>query len=101
MENTGFEPHASHTPPDASDTHTHARTAHIRALPPGRDPHDPPHNAPSLHQQHTAVHDGRARSVHNDPDLAVVIAAWPSLSADIQGQILALIQGQQRGEVQP
>ena len=37
----------------------------------------------------------------NDPALAVVIAAWPSLSADIQGQILALIQGQQRGEGQP
>ena len=101
MENTGFEPHASHTPPDALDTHSHARTAHIHALPRRRDQHDPLHNAPNLHQQHTAVHDERVRSVHIDPDLAVVIAAWPSLPADIQGQILALIQGQQRGEVQP
>jgi hypothetical protein len=93
VEAAGIEPHASHTPPDASDTHIHARTAHIRALPPGRDPHDPPHNAPSIHEQHTSVHGQRARSVH--ADLQAVITAWPTLSEERRAAILQLIQGEE------
>ena len=90
VEAAGIEPHASHTPPDASDTHIHAQTAHIRALPPGRDPHDPPHNAPSIHEQPTGVHRQRARSVH--ADLQAVITAWPTLSEAIRAQILRLVE---------
>jgi hypothetical protein len=90
VEAAGIEPHASHTPPDASHTHIHAQTAHIHALPPGRDPHDPPHNAPSIHEQHTGVHGQRARSVH--ADLQAVITAWPTLSEAIRAQILRLVE---------
>jgi hypothetical protein len=37
------------------------------------------------------VHDERARSVHTDPDLATVIAAWPTLAATVRARILRLI----------
>jgi hypothetical protein len=94
MENTGFEPRSSESPLDASGTHTPAQTTHIRALHPSRELHNPSPNARSIHEQHTAVHDGRARSVHTDPALAVVVAAWPTLSEDVRAAILRLIQGE-------
>ncbi|MGE3542202.1 MAG: hypothetical protein AB7N91_32905 [Candidatus Tectimicrobiota bacterium] len=37
------------------------------------------------------MHDKRAQSVHADPDLAVVIAAWPTLSATVRTALLRLI----------
>jgi hypothetical protein len=102
VENTGFEPHPCDSPPDASTTHIRAQTPHINALRPARSSHETPHNAPTIHEQHTAVHAERARSVHADPALAAVTAAWLTLPDDIQAQILALVQSAQpqRGEVQ-
>ena len=94
MENTGFEPRSSGSPLDASGIHTPAQTTHIRALRPLRDSHDQPHDAPSLHEQHTAVQEQRAPGVH--ADLQAVITAWPTLSAAIRAQILQLIEA---GEV--
>jgi len=38
------------------------------------------------------VHDELAHSVHTDPDLAAVIAAWPSLAEDIRAHVLQLIE---------
>ena len=44
-----------------------------------------------IHEQYTGVHDERARSVHTDPDLAAVIAAWPTLAAAVRATILQLV----------
>lgn len=96
MENTGFEPVTSAPTPDASVTQTHAQTPHINALWPARSPHETPSNAPSIHERHTDVHAERARSVHADPTLAAVMTAWPTLPADIQAQIRALVQNAQQ-----
>ena len=98
MENTGFEPRSSESPLNASGTHTPAQTTHIHALRPSRELHDPSPNAQSRHEQHTAVRGERAHSVHCDPDLAVVVAAWPTLSEERRTAILRLIA---EGEVQP
>jgi hypothetical protein len=95
MENTGFEPRFSGSPLDASGTHTPAQTTPIRALRPSCELQDSSPNAQSIHEQHTAVHGERAWSVHNDPALAVVVAAWPTLSDDIRAAILRLIQGEE------
>ena len=92
MENTGFEPRFSGSPLDASDTHAPAQTTHIRALRPSRELHGTSPNAQSIHEQHTAVRRERAWSVHSDPALAVVVAAWPTLSEAIRAAILRLIQ---------
>jgi hypothetical protein len=92
MENTGFEPCFSGSPPRASGTHTPAQTTHIRALRPSRAPYTPPHDAPKLHEQHTVVRGERAWSVHSDPVLAVVVTAWPTLSEERRATILRLIQ---------
>jgi len=98
VEAAGIEPCSSGPPPDASATQTRAQTPHINALRPARSSHETPHNAPNIHEQHTAVHGERARSVHADPDLAAVIAAWPTLSAAIRAAMLRLIE---TGEVEP
>ena len=95
VENTGFEPHASGSPPRASGTHTPAQTTHIRALRPSCDPHDIPHNARNIHEQHTTVCEERAWSVHSDPALTVVVAAWPTLSEERRATILRLVQGEE------
>jgi hypothetical protein len=89
VEAAGIEPHASQAPPHASSAHTHAPTRHLRALRPSRDPHSPPHEAPTVHEQHTDVHGERARSVHGD--LHTVITAWPTLSEDIRATIRRLV----------
>jgi hypothetical protein len=96
MENTGFEPRSSESPLNASSTHTPAQTTHIRALRPSRELHDPSPNAQSIHEQHTAVRGERAHSVHSDPALAVVVAAWPTLSEERRAAILQLLE---EGEV--
>jgi len=90
MENTGFEPHASGSPLDASGTHTHARMRQIHALRPSCEFHDPSPNAQNIHEQHTAVRGERAHSVH--ADLEAVITAWPTLSAALRATILRLIE---------
>src|SRR5262245_6057846 len=94
MENTGFEPRFSGSRPRASGTNTTAQATHIRQFRPSRSPHTPPHDSPKLHEQHTGVRGERAWSVHTDPALAVVVAAWPTLSEDIRAAILRLIQGE-------
>ena len=95
MENTGFEPRSSGSPLDASGTHAPAQTTHIRALRPSRELHGTSPNAQSIHEQHTAVRGERAWSVHSDPDLAIVVAAWPTLSKERRAAILRLIQGEE------
>jgi len=92
MELRGIEPRSFDPLPDASATQTRAQTPHIHALRPSRSPHDTPHDARDIHEQHTAVHTERARSVHAEPDLAAVIAAWPTLSAAIRAAVLRLIE---------
>ena len=63
----------------------------IRALRPSHASLETAPGAHSIHEQHTTVHDELAHSVHMDPDLAAVIAAWPSLTEDVRATILQLI----------
>jgi hypothetical protein len=98
VELRGIEPRSFVPLPNASATHTRAQTPHIHALRPARSPHETPRNAPTIHEQHTAVHGERAWSVHADPDLAAVIAAWPTLPAALRAAMLRLIE---TGEVGP
>jgi hypothetical protein len=95
VEAAGIEPHASGSPLDASSPHTHAQITHIRALRPSRVLHETSPNAQSIHEQHTAVRGERAWSVHSDLVLAVVVAAWPTLSEERRAAILRLIQGEE------
>ena len=87
----GCLPQDSDPPIHASSPHTHARMRQIRALRPSHTSHDPSPDAPERHGQHIGVHDELAHSVHTDPDLAAVIAAWPSLAEDIRAHMLQLI----------
>ena len=95
VEAAGIEPRSSESPLDASGTHTPAQTTHIRALRPSRELHDLSPNARSIHEPHTTVRGERAHSVHSDPALAVVVAAWPTLSEERRDAILRLIQGEE------
>jgi hypothetical protein len=60
------------------------------------DTGDPLRNHPSAP---TPVQDetmaARAPDVHSDPALAVVVAAWPTLSEDTRATIVRLIQGEE------
>jgi hypothetical protein len=97
VELRGIEPHALRSPLNAPDIHTPAQTTHIRALRPSRELHDPSPNAQSIHEQHTAAGGERAHSVHSDPALAVVVAAWSTLSEERRAAILRLVQGEEVG----
>jgi hypothetical protein len=91
VEAAGIEPQDAAPSPHASSPHRHAQRRHFRALRPSRASHDPSPDAPAIHEQYTGVHDERAHSVHMDPDLAAVIAAWPTLAAPVRATILQLV----------
>ena len=98
MELRGIEPQDSGTSPHALSDHERAQRIHFRALQPSRAVHDPSPDAPARHAQHTGGHGECARSVHMDPDLATVIAAWPTLAATVRAAMLRLVA---TGEVAP
>ena len=91
VEAAGIEPQDAAPSPHAPSHHRRAPRRHFRALRPSRASHDPSHDAPETQEQHTSVHDERAHSVHMDPDLAAVIAAWPTLAAPVRATILQLV----------
>jgi hypothetical protein len=44
-----------------------------------------------------AKSDARSPAILADPDLARIVAVWPSLSADVKGRILAFVSDALRG----
>ena len=91
MELRGIEPQDSGISPHTLSDYERAQRIHFHALQPSRVFHDPSPDAPARHEQHTGGHGERARSVHMDPDLAAVIAAWPTLAATLRATMLQLI----------
>ena len=92
VEAAGIEPQDAAPSPHAPSQHRHAQHRHFRAFPRSRILPDPSPDAPERHEQHTGVHDERAHSVHMDPDLAAVIAAWPTLAATVRAAMLRLVE---------
>ena len=91
VEAAGIEPQDTAPSPHALSSHRRAQRPHFRALQPSRVVHDSAPDAPEIHEQHTGVHEKCAHSVHMDPDLAAVIAAWPTLVETVRATILRLI----------
>ena len=79
-----------------------SRTGHLKPVHSAPRPQSPA-NTPLLHPAYqglsadrpqpnqSAPHALCAPDVHADPGLAAVIAAWPTLSADVQATMLQLI----------
>ena len=89
MENAGFEPDPA-SPIDSSDPHEKPESRVVTGPDALTSPIPLP---PETHPKPTDLANMSAPGVPEDPALASVIAAWPSLSSEVRQCILAIVHG--------